>query len=293
MTEKYNNYKIIRAKNRLLFYSRNFKVMSVLVVFAVVWTLVAAQTPAKIPPLVLRTEPLPFTPKEFHIASVTDEREDRKAVAYLIPAPATATAPAPTTAQPVDLQGGGLAAIKAFAQQGPNRNTKLRPIAIRLKECKVTETPGAKGRVDGRISVAMAFDYIREGKPVHLVEYKGGARYSRPASSLAVVEPTLRRSLTDALRYINGWMDQEADRNEKLARDIQVHFTDYIRNAEDDTVFYTPERPINWNDFTARPRAGRYAALIFPSFAYERGSEVRNGIIHLNVTMKVYMFRGC
>ncbi|QMU29866.1 hypothetical protein [Adhaeribacter radiodurans] len=252
----------------------------------------ATQPTVKMAPIVLRNMPLPFTPKEFYIAEVKDEREDRKAVAYLIPAPAAPGLPLATTPQPIDLQGGGLAGIREFIQRSWAQNNKLRPLIIRLKECKVVETPSAtKGRVDGHISIALAYDYRREGKPVHLVEYRGGARYSRPANSLTVIEPTLRQSLIAGIRYINIWMDQEAGRNEKLATGIQVNFTDYVRNAEDDTVFYTPNRPLKWNDFTATPRGGKYAALVFPSFAYQGGSEVINGVIQLNLTVKVYVIR--
>jgi hypothetical protein len=86
-------------------------------------------------------------------------------------------------------------------------------------------------------------------------------------------------------------MNQEAGKNEKLATGIKVNFTDYVRNAEDDTVFYSPNRPLNWNDFTATPRGTRYAALVFPGFAYQGGSEVVNGVIQLNLAVKVYVIR--
>ncbi|RDC64934.1 hypothetical protein [Adhaeribacter pallidiroseus] len=250
-----------------------------------------AQPTVKVTPITLRTEPLKFTPKEFYIAEVVDDRTDKKAVTYLIPPPTSSTAPLTATAQPADLQGGGLQAIQDFIKQSWPQNSKLRPLIIRLKECQVLETTNGKGRVEGRVRIAMAFEYRRAGKPVHLVEYRGGARYGRPTGSLTVVEPTLRQALIAGLSYINTWMNQEAGKNEKLATGIQVNFTDYVRNAEDDTVFYAPNRPLNWNDFTATPRGTRYAALVFPGFAYQGGSEVVNGVIQLNLTVKVYVIR--
>ena len=243
-------------------------------------------------PIALRAEPLSFTPKEFYIASVVDERQDQKAVAYLLPLPAT-PAEQPGKALPVDLQGGGLAAIRQFMQQSLPQNKKLRPVVIRLKECRVSETAGAKaGRVDGRVAVAMAFEYQRDGQTIPLVEYRGGARYDRPASQHGVVEPALRRSLADALLYLNTWIDREAGSNEKLAKALQVSFRDYIENAEDDTVFYTPDRPLNWSDFQGSPsKPSSFAASVFPSFAYEARPEVVNGVIHLDLVMKVYVLK--
>lgn len=257
---------------------------------ATLWS--AGQPSDDIAPIAFVAEPLPFKPKEFYIANVIDERKDRKAVAYLLPLPLNPATP-PAKALPVDLQGGGLSAIRQFMRRNAPSNSKLRPIVIRLKEYQLKETPGSRpGRVDGHITVAMAFEYERDGVTVPLIEYKGGARYDRPAGQHGVVEPTLRRSLADALQYLNTWMDREANRNEKLARGLKVTFTDHVLNVEDDSVFYATDRPLTWNDFQGRStKPSNYAASVFPSFAYEGQSEVIDGVIHLNLVMKVYVLK--
>ncbi|MHC2991143.1 hypothetical protein OB13_05925 [Pontibacter sp. HJ8] len=240
--------------------------------------------------IVLRSEKLSFTPKEFYIADIRDERADKKAVAYLLPvsgSPATKT-----KALPVDLKGGGLAAIRQFTRESLPRNTALRPVVIRLKELSVKEAAGTGGRVEGRVVVAMAFELQRGEETVPLLEYKGGARYERPASKNEVVEPVLRQSLGEALRYLNTWMDREAATNEKLAKGIKVTFTDYTGEADNDTVFYAAERPLTWNDFRAGVNpTSRFSATVFPSFSYEGDSKVINGIVHLNLKMQVYVLK--
>ncbi|WP_347160006.1 hypothetical protein [Pontibacter chitinilyticus] len=242
--------------------------------------------------IVLRAEPLPFTPKEFYIAAVNDERPNQATVGTLVPV-STTPAAKPAAPRPVDLQGGGLAAIRQYIRKSLPANPKFRPVIIRLQQCKVTETAAANGRVAGQVEVAMAFDLQREGEPVQLLTYKGGARYNRPVSQQTVVEPALRQSLEEALRYLNTWMDQEADHNPKLARSLIVSIKDYTRNADDDTVFYAPARPLTWDDFQAPPTASSsFAASVFPSFAYEGQTDVVNGVIHLDLEMKVYVLRG-
>ncbi|WP_051359765.1 hypothetical protein [Adhaeribacter aquaticus] len=244
----------------------------------------------KLEPITLQPTTVNFTPKEFYIASIIDERQNRKAVGYLVPL--TTNLAQAASASPVDLQGGGLNAIKQFVNQSLPRNSKLRPITIRLKECKITETPGTTGRVDGQVVVAMAFYYTRiDGKTIKLEEYRGGARYSRIPTQHTVVEPALRQSLVEALRYLHTWMDREANRNDKLAKGIKVNITDFTYNTDNDTVFYTVKRPLNWSDFQASPRANQFAAAVFPSFAYEGGSDVENGIIQVNLKMKVYVLK--
>jgi hypothetical protein len=241
-------------------------------------------------PIVLRSEKLPFTPKEFYIADIKDERADKKAVAYLLPVTGS---PATTTkALPVDLKGGGLAAVRQFTRESLPRNTALRPVVVRLKELSVKEAAGTAGRVEGRVVVAMAFELQRGDETVPLLEYKGGARYERSAGKNEVVEPVLRQSLGDAFRYLNTWMDREAATNEKLAKGIKVTFTDYTGSADQDTVFYTAERPLSWNDFRADVnRTSRFSATVFPSFSYEGDSKVIDGIVHLNLKMQVYVLK--
>ncbi|MDO6391825.1 hypothetical protein Q4E40_16935 [Pontibacter sp. BT731] len=237
-------------------------------------------------PLVLRAEKLPFTPKEFYIANVIDDRSDRKAVAYLLQVGGAGKV------QAVDLQGGAPTAVHTFIQKSLPADKSLRPITIRLKELQVKETPAAAGRVAGNISVIMFFEMEREGETVPLLQYKGGGRYERPATRNEVTEPALRQSIVEALRYLNTWMDREANTNHRLAKGIKVSFTDYSTPADQDTVFYDPNRPLTWNDFKADVnKTSRFSATVFPSFAYEGETEVRDGIIHLNLNMKVYVLK--
>jgi hypothetical protein len=251
----------------------------------------ASQPAGSIEPITLRAELLPFTPKEFYIAEVVDARKDRKAVASLIPATHTITKPAP--AQAVDLKGGGLVAIREFVGKSVPKNTKLRPVTVRLQECRVTEVPLDNGRVEGRITVEMSFDLKKEGgESEPLVAYRGGTRYIRSASQLSVVEPTLRRTLADALTYLKTWMNTEAGRNEKLANSIKVHITDDTRYTENDTVFYNISRPLVWDDFRGSPsKPNNYAAAVFPGFAYEGHSKVVGGVVQLYIDMKVYVLK--
>ncbi|WP_230471219.1 hypothetical protein [Hymenobacter jejuensis] len=251
--------------------------------------LTGSQTAVKVSTIVLKPDPQPFTPQEFFISDVVDERANRAAVAFLLTAPTGAALP--TTPQPVDLQGGGQAAIRQFVQQSLKRNAALRPVTMRIKECQVTETPATKGYVEGRVALTLAFDWKRDGKTIHLTDYRGAARYIRPVGQLAVVEPTLRQTLVESLKYLNTWMNNQAQFNEKLARGIRISFTDYTQNTEDDTLFYTPQRPLTWDDFRATPRVGPYAASVFPSFAYTGRTKINNGVIQVNLTLKAFVVR--
>jgi hypothetical protein len=254
--------------------------------------LTTASGPAPPPrPLALQPAPLGIRPSTFTIADVRDERPDRSAVAWLLRAPPKPGAPyaAPT---PVDLQGGAAEALRQFAWKSLPRNPALRPLVVRVRECRITETAAAHGTIEGRVSLHLAFDWRRpEGPPLLLTEYRGGARYGRRATDQTMIEPVLRQALADALRYLNSWMNEAVTHDARLATSVRPVFRDDLRRTEPDTLFYDPTRPLRWTDFTGRPRAGQYAAAVFPSFGYHGQPRLRNGVIELNLTLQVFVVR--
>jgi hypothetical protein len=253
--------------------------------------ILGASNPAVKPDdILLKVEKLPFTPKEFFIADVIDERKDPSAIAWLVPAPGSAKSS--LAIQKVDLKGGGLTGIKQFISESMPANKKLRPIVIRLRELKISETTNVQNRVDGKVVIDMAF-YLKRGKEeVHLLDYKGGAKYGRSVNQQGVVEPVLRQSLGKALNYLNTWMDQEVNINEKLAKGIKVTFTEPKVVVSQDTVYYNFNRPLTWKDFRAMPNVkSQYAASVFPGFGYKGSSKVVDGIIHLDLTLQVFMLQ--
>ena len=252
--------------------------------------LVAAGRPAGRAPIVLHPTPLAFTPKEFYIADIIDERRDRAAVAYLLPTPLTAGASAP---QPVDLQDGARAAIQQFVRQSLATNKSLRPLTIRLQEYNVKEAllPGAASQVEGRVTLVMRVEWERNGKTIHLTDYRGAARYVRPSQQPIALESVLRQSLVTGLTYLNTWMNQEAQRNSKLATSLKLTFADYTQNTEEDTIFYDPSRPLTWADFRGAPRPGNAAAVVYCSFAYQGLPTIEQSQVRLDLNLKVFVVR--
>ncbi len=240
-------------------------------------------------PIRLQPQPLPFTPTEYYVATVTDGRSERGFVARLVLA-------LNQPAQPVDLEGGAANSIRQFVNQSLKQNRKLRPIALRIIQLRITET-AVGNRVTGQFAFEAQFDLLGKDDfgtetSTRLTTYRGSANYTRPLSQTAVVESTLRQTLVASLRSLNDYMNREAGRNEKLATDLKVVFTDDARLTNDDTVHYNPDRKLTWADFRAEPRRGsHYAAEVFTSFAYEGKSTVKNGVIIISLNVKAYVLK--
>lgn len=240
-------------------------------------------------PIRLRSEQLPFTPKEFYVAAVTDQRPEHGPIARLA---LTINQPV----QPVDLDKGIAISFQRFIDQGLTQNRALRPIAMRVRQCRVSET-ALGNRVSGQFSYAVTFDLLGKDDAgvttsTRLTDYQGSTTYTRPLNNPAVIESTIRQAVVASLRSLHEYMKREVGRNEKLARSLKINFIDDSRNTNDDTVHYNADRKLTWDDFQATPRKGsHYAAEVFTSFSYEGKSAVKDGVIVLTLRAKTYMLK--
>lgn len=235
--------------------------------------------------IILKDEPVPATPKEFYIANVIDQRDNRNAVAWLLTPAGGENPPKTYTA---DFRGGGLNAIKEFIDHNLPHNKALRPVIIGLKKFMLEEKSLAGGRVEGQVSVVMSFNLERDDdEMLYLLDYKGNAIYTRTAGPAQEIEPTLRHMLETGLVYLNTWMNQQADINVKLAKAVKINFTDYTEKLEGDSIYYSVNRPLSWNDFKSNTPAGRFDAQVFPTIGYDEHTEVIKGVINVNLAIKV------
>jgi hypothetical protein len=234
----------------------------------------------------LKNERLPITPKEFYIAGITDARTDNTIIGSLVPI-VTAPGDQPNTVK-LELKG-GTTAIKNFINYSLPVNKSLRPVIIKLKTLKVTETPLTGGRVKGQVTLLISFGLQQEYDVVHLTDYTGNATYQRAAGPAQQIEPLLRSTITNSLVYLNNWMNAQADNNIKLAKSVQIKFNDYNEPVEGDTIYYNTNRPLKWTDFQQKPRSGsKHGAEIFASLGYNEHVELIKGVIIVKIDLKVF-----
>ena len=61
--------------------------------------------------------------------------------------------------QPVDLEKGVATSFQQFINQGLKQNKALRPIAMRIRQCRVSET-AIGNRVSGQFTFAVTFELL-------------------------------------------------------------------------------------------------------------------------------------
>jgi hypothetical protein len=237
-------------------------------------------------PIILNNEQLPVLPKEFYVATVTDERDDRSAVAWLLP---ITEATSITSLYKADFKYGAQTAVKQFVNYAIPPDKALRPVIVRIKKLKLAENLLAGGRVEGKMEVALSFDLKRAYDNVHLIDYRTSSIYNRTIGQQYDVEPLLRHTLEAGLIYFNTWINREADTNIKLAKGVKLIFTDYSEQPEGDTIYYSAKRPLRWEDFKAAPIGGKYEASVLPSIGYNERVEIVNGIVNIHLAIKTYL----
>ncbi|HVW98593.1 MAG TPA: DUF922 domain-containing protein [Mucilaginibacter sp.] len=236
--------------------------------------------------IVLQDEAINVRPAGFYISGVTDERVVKGAFASIM----VASAKSGSELHPADLDGGLLPAVRKFIYRNFSRDTLLRPVLLTLKSVSLKEVSQPDHRVDGHVNLSFSFYLLKaNGDKVYLSDYTGSARYNRDISRTENIEPACRRVLVNGLLFVNEWMNVQVKSNIKLANRVKIGFTDYTEKPEGDSIYYRPERPLTWDDFQGKIPVSRYAAQVFPGFGYDEKTAFSDGVISVQLLLKVYL----
>lgn len=233
--------------------------------------------------IILPDEKINFTPREFYISDVADDRQDRGPVASLI-----TTGPNHSyTTKTADMKDGAVAGIKNYLARNLHRDLSLRAVVLTIKEFKLTETRAKDGAISARLAVVFSFALQLKYYTVHLVDFTGGIRYNRQDNQAVDLGGILKLGIDGVLSDFNNWINSNAGSVVSLAKAVKVRFTDYTEKPEGDTIYYSVNRPLTWDDFKDRPRDNHFEAEIFASIGYLERTEVIKGVVYVNMLMKV------
>jgi len=222
--------------------------------------------------VILQDEPINLKPSGFYISDVQDARNNKLSILGK------------------DLQGGGAASLYKYLENNFPRDRAKRPVVIKIKELALTETNKKDGSVDGQLQLHFSFGLKKDYGFEHLVDYRGGLKYKKSQSDKTSIERYIRPLITASLTYFDDWVKDNEPVNRKLATAVKFNFTDYHEQPEGDTIYYSPKRPLTFNDFKSRNRpSGNYGAVVFPSIGYEQEAKIVKGVIQVAIAMKAFL----
>lgn len=164
------------------------------------------------------------------------------------------------------------------------------PLVIVINELSFTEKREAPGRIKGEAVINVQFLWYRNYEAVQLTGYNARSNYTRPETK-TVHEDFLVKMMGDALVFFDKWMSTNLGKNPRLVRNVRLVFEDDPGSSHPDTVFYSADRPLRYDDFRAAPRPGQYAAMVFTSLSYEGSSRVVDNVLEVIVKVKVYVVK--
>ncbi|SEB12110.1 hypothetical protein [Pedobacter hartonius] len=210
--------------------------------------------------IVLTDQPIPLKPEGFYISGVTDVRSDKNGIGQI------------------------LVAINHYIRHNLHKDQSLSPVLISIKELNILETGKTDQTIDGRLKLGLSFSLQKDYGAEHLVDYQAGLHYTRADHLQAALDEYLRTIFNNGLVYFNNWMKDNAGTNRKLAKGVDISFTDYTEKTEGDTIYYSAKRPLTWADFqsTSQP-PGRFGAQVIPGIGYTQQVILKPGMVSINL----------
>ncbi|MDR6194825.1 hypothetical protein [Siphonobacter sp. SORGH_AS_0500] len=234
--------------------------------------------------LELRSESISQLPHLYTIQDIVDERPNRSGIGSIILPSGQSSSLRFVGSLPTTFQ--------RLLKQSP-RQERDYPVRIRVKQFWFEERASSR-MIRGTFRVQLAFEREIEGRYILLTECQAGSDYNRSAGMDGNYEIQIRQTLQRCLHEFGNWVKTHELKTEKLARRVQIRFKEYEPKGRlGDTVFYSPQRKLTWNDFRGpirrvNPRTG---ALIYTSFGYEAMTKVENGTVFIDMTVKAFMLQ--
>lgn len=235
--------------------------------------------------IVLTDSPVGLKPAEFYIAAVKDEREVKGPFARMI-----LPVDARLTKKTADLQGGLATAISRYLSKNMPGNRSSRAVSLGIRGLELRETVLANGNIDGNIKLKVSFGLQKDYGVAPLVTTQYAMHYIRPPGNASQIEVYLRNLLKSSLSYFNDWMNSNVRTDFRLAKKVKFTFSDYSEKVEGDTIYYSAQRRLIWDDFQSRNiYSNKYQALVIPGIGYNQEANVSNGTIYVHISMKTYL----
>jgi hypothetical protein len=226
----------------------------------------------------LKNERMGFSSKEFYIASVVYEGKN------------TTLGRVYNTSQALtaNFEGGTAQAVEGYIKRNfnQNRTDTLTPIVLVIRELSVKERLVGPYSALGDIVVDMTFTIIKDGQRVNLTGGRGSMSYERSTNNDEIIEKMIRNSITNQLKTFVKWFGQYGKTYGQLAKRYELIFLPETQadSPDNDTVYYSYKRKLNWGDFRGPAKFGsRWAAQVFTSFGMELHTKIQNR------TLKIYL----
>ena len=234
----------------------------------------------------LKYESVRHKPNNFYISKVVDERKNRAKIGSIYGEN--------QNEKSLKLSGGMVNSMQNYFSKSFIKDSTYYPIIIKIKELTIDESI-IDAKILGKCKIKVSYSFERDTSEIYLTDFQTSISFNRTHGDYNNYETLLSKVIEKSVMYFDEWMKENYDNNQKLIRSLKLVInSDYqIENPEKgDTIFWSPTRKMIWADFTGTmPKMTKYSAQIFNNFEYFAPLKLENGILRIDLQMKVYMLK--
>ena len=234
----------------------------------------------------LKYESVRHKPNKFYFSKVLDERKNRDKIGEIYGEN--------QTQKSLKLSGGTVKTLQNYFSKSFKKDTSDYSIILKIKELSVDENL-VNSKIIGKCRIKVSYSFQRDTSEIELTDFQTSTTFNRTQGDYNNYETLLSKVIEKSVKYFDEWMEENYDKNQKLIRSVKLIInSDYqMENPEKgDTIFWSPTRKMTWADFTGTmPKTTRYSAQIFNNFEYIAPLKLEDGVLIINLQMKVYMLK--
>ena len=234
----------------------------------------------------LKYESVRHKPNRFYFVKVVDERKDKSKIGNIYGEK--------QVEKSLKLSGGTVKSLQNYLSKSIQKDTSYYPIIFKIRELVVDENLSNQ-KISGKCKIKVTYSFLRDTTEVELTDFQTFINYNRSFGDYNNYETLLSKVVEKSVIFFGDWMRENYDKNEKLVKSLNLIVkSDYgIATPEKgDTIFWSPTRKMTWADFTgAVPKTTKYSAQIFNNFEYTAPLRIENGVLQIDLQMKVYMLK--
>ena len=234
----------------------------------------------------LKYEPTKHKFKNFYFSKVVDERKNKDKIGEIYGDT--------QKGKNLRLSTGTIKSLQNYFSKSFKKDSSDYPIIFKIKELSINEDL-INAKITGKCKIIVSYSFWRDTTEVELTDFQTAITFNRTVGNYDNYETLLSKVIDKSVMYFDEWMEENYDKNAKLIRSVKiVVLPDYqIENPEKgDTIFWSPIRKMTWTDFTGTmPKTTKYSAQIFNNFEYFAPLALKNGVLCIDLQMKVYMLK--
>jgi len=265
-------------------YKRNTHFLIILFLFFCRTSLLFAQYTDKW--ISLKYESVRCKPNNFYFLKVVDERKNRIKIGTIFGKN--------QTEKSLKLSGGMVKSLQNYFSKSFVKNSSNYPINFKISELSIDENR-VNSKIIGKCKIKVSYSFQRDTSEIELTDYQMNITFNRSQGDYNNYETLLSNMIEKSTVYFGEWLEVNYDKNLKLIKSLNLVLNpDYqVENPEKgDTIFWSPTRKMTWADFTGiMPISTKYSAQIFNNFEYLAPLNLENGILNINLQMKVYILK--